>query len=188
MKTLTVVLVLLLLMFAAHSTTAAVLYVDLNSANPTVPYTNLNTAANDIQTAIDAASDGDTVLVSDGVYNAGGRPVYGILTNRIAINKAVTVQSVHGPAMTIIQGYQVPGDIYGSNAVRCVYMTNNASLIGFTITNGSTWSGYYIDERMEDGGGIWCESTNACISNCVITANSAWDAGEASCLARLPTA
>jgi Regulator of Chromosome Condensation (RCC1) repeat protein len=155
-----------------------VFYVDLNSTNPTPPYTNLSTAATDIQSAIDAASDGDKVLVNDGTYQTGGRTVYGLLTNRVVIDKAITVQSLNGPGATIIKGYQVPGDIYGTNAVRCVYLTNYAVLIGFTITNGSTRSGYYIDtEHLEDGGGIWCESTDSYISNCVVTGNSAWDAG-----------
>jgi hypothetical protein len=156
----------------------SVFYVDVNSTNPTPPYATLSTAATDIQSAIDAASDGDQVLVNDGTYQTGGRPVYGILTNRVVINKAVTVQSINGPGSTIIEGYKVPGDIYGTNAVRGVYLTNYASLIGFTITNGSTWSGYYIDmDHLADGGGIWCESTDSYISNCVITGNSAWDAG-----------
>jgi len=51
--------------------------------------------------------------------------------------------------------------------VRCVYLTNGASLSGFTLTNG----------RANSGGGLWCESTNAVASNCVVSSNSSIGGG-----------
>jgi hypothetical protein len=110
--------------------------------------------------------------VTNGLYTTGGRVVYDSLTNRVVINKAVTVQSINGPASTLIQG--VP-----NGAVRCVYLTNNATLIGFTLTNGSTaTSGDFFLSR--SGGGVWCESTSSLVSNCVLIANSALIYGGAS--------
>ncbi len=147
-------------------------YVALNNPTPAPPYTNWITAATNIQDAIDVAVTGSIVLVSNGVYETGGRINPGnILTNRVHINKPVTVRSVNGPEFTIIKGRKNPITTNGAQTARCVYITNGASLVGFTLTNGSTF-GNNIVEPPQSGGGAWCE-TGAVLSNCVITGNSA---------------
>ena len=159
-------------LFFAFNVPAAVLYVNVNNANPAVPYTTWATAATNIQNAIDAAVDGDQILVTNGTYKTSGESVYGSLTNRVVVNKAVTVQSVNGPTKTFIQGNAV----LGNSAVRCVYMTNNALLIGFTLTNGATrTTGDSYKEQ--SGGGIWCESASAIVSNCVVANCAAFNLG-----------
>ncbi|HTR44031.1 MAG TPA: PKD domain-containing protein, partial [Pseudomonadales bacterium] len=150
-----------------HVVTSPVYYVSPTSPNPVAPYTSWATAATNIQDAVDAAIVGGTVLVSNGVYQTGGEAVNGGPTNQVAINKPIKVQSVNGPAVTIIQGNPAP-----SNPVRCVYLANNAMLAGFTLTNGTTWTNGDVTFD-EAGGGIWCESSGANISNCWISGNSA---------------
>ncbi len=177
MKTLTLLLLSAVFIIPAFRTGATTFYVNVSNTVPASPFITWATAATNIQNAIDASSDGDLIFVTNGVYATGGSVVYGSLTNRVVINKAVTVQSVNGPANTFIRG----NSSLGNFAVRCVYLTNNATLLGFTLTNGTTRSsGDNYEER--SGGGIWCESTSSTVSNCVVVNNksSLWGGGTVS--------
>jgi len=153
-------------MVFALTASAATFYVDVNSANPVPPYADLTTAAVSIQDAVDAATNGDLILVNDGVYQDGcrttlewGGPEKVFETNRLAVNKPVTIQSLNGPSAAFIRG----GGIY-----RCVYLMNGAALNGFTLMNGAAGN----------GGGV-CGSTflGGIVSNCVLTANTATSEG-----------
>ena len=157
---------------------ATVHYVDVNNANPATPYTNWSHAATSIQDAVDAAVAGDLILVTNGVYKTGGRQTPGHnLTNRVLVANAITVLSVNGPEATIIQGYQMPLTTNGVAAVRCVYLTNGATLSGFTLSNGATLGNglfYGFFPQDDAGGGVFCAQSNGIVvSNCVLAANSA---------------
>lgn len=140
-------------------------------------------ATNDLQGAIDACSKGDTVWVSNGVYQTGGRigyPAGSVLSNRVVIAKAITVRSLsNDPAQTVIRGNWDPNTTNGPAAVRCVYMSfstgASASLIGFTLTNGATLSLTGMTGDDQRGGGIFAYSSwgTMVISNCMIAGNSA---------------
>jgi hypothetical protein len=145
-------------------------FVNPGNSTPISPYTDWSTSATNIQDAIDAALPGDEILVTNGVYQAGGRvmndgnvPTF-YTTNRVVVTKAVTVQSVNGAAFTFIVGSPALGT---ADAVRCVYLTNGAALIGFTLTNGAT-------QVFGSGGGICCLTTNAMVANCTIAGNAAY--------------
>ncbi len=167
---------LLTIICTAHLALCASYYVAHDGAN-VHPYATPKTAANTIQTAIDAASDGDTVLVSTGIYTIGDRVTPGFASsNRVVITKRITVMSEAGPANTIIVG-DGPN---GPSAVRCVFMTNAARLVGFTLSNGHTHTtgtsplAEYIYNR--SGGGLLM--VDGCyVSNCVFVGNVADHAG-----------
>jgi hypothetical protein len=141
-------------------------YVDLNSVNPTPPFTNWVSAATNIQDAVDAADPGDSILVTNGIYQTGAGISYEQgtnypSTNRVAVTKPLTLQSINGPLATIIKGSYSGTFPSFSNPFRCVYLTNGAVLNGFTLTNGAAGS----------GGGAWCESNNVVITNCILAGN-----------------
>jgi hypothetical protein len=135
---------------------AQVHYVDLNSTNATPPFTSWATAATNIQDAVDAAVAGDEIVVTNGIYAIGGRVSADARTNRVTVDKPLSLRSVNGPQFTTIDG---------DGSVRCVYLTNGASLSGFTLTHG----------RAPFGGGLRCESVNTVVSNCVVSGNSSID-------------
>ena len=98
-----------------------------------------------IQHGIDAASDGDLVLVQAGTY------VENINYN----GKNIVVQGENRET-TIIDGNQ-----NGSVVTFTSGEDLTAVLTGFTITNGNQFN----------GGGIYCNSSSPSITDCIISAN-----------------
>ena len=71
-------------------------------------------AARTIHLAINTASSGDLVLVSNGLYNTGGRTYNSeALTNRVVITNSITVSSVNGAGLTIIEGSRDSSSVSG---------------------------------------------------------------------------
>lgn len=178
-RTVTLLGVLLSTIAWIPTASAATLYVWSESPGPAQPYSTWAAAAHTIQQAVDAATAGDEIVVTNGVYATGGRAVFATMTNRVAVTKPVFVRSVNGALFTIIEGRQVPGGGIGGGAIRCVYLAAGARLSGFTLTNGATSGlGLAIPER--SGGGVLCESNSAVVSHCTITRNLAsWGGGGA---------
>jgi hypothetical protein len=103
-----------------------------------------------IQAAIDVSAPNDTIFVTNGVYG----PIS-------TANKAITIQSVNGMDVTIIDGGKV---------TRCAVLGGSSShtntvLVGFTLRNGYASSSY--------GGGSYYGT----LCNCTLTGNSANSGG-----------
>ncbi len=145
-------------------------YVSLEGGNIS-PDTNWATAAIRIQDAVSVAAPGSVVLVAAGVYDEGGAPTpgYGLL-NRVLLTGGVSVHSVDGPEVTIIEGAS------GATPVRGVYMTAGSSLSGFTVRGGRTLRGVGVFPHEWNGGGVYL-SHGGSVSNCVIELNDAQEGG-----------
>ncbi len=151
--------------------------VDAANSAPVPPYLTWGTAATNIKDSVDSASTNEFVLVTNGIYAAGGKVVFGDLTNRVVLDKPVIVRSLNGAAFTTIQGAWDPAT-NGPLAVRCAWLGDGTLLDGFTLTRGATRSGG-SDDRLQSGGGVWAANSNTIIANCVICTNAAYNGGGA---------
>jgi hypothetical protein len=112
-----------------------------------------------IQSAIDAASAGDTVRVAAGTY----------VENIDFKGKGILVTSSDGAALTVIDGNQA-----GSVSKFVSGEGLDAVLEGFTLTNGSgTEDGYGLFH----GGGIYMEDASPTIQDNIITENAVANRG-----------
>jgi serine protease AprX len=114
-----------------------------------------------IQEAIDAAEDGDTVIIEPGYYTGNGNRDLDFK------GKAITVRSVDPNDPDVVASTIIVCQGSESEPHRGFYFHNNEEadsvLAGFTITQG----------YQSRGGGIYCEHASPTISNCVLVDNSA---------------
>ena len=130
---------------------------------------------------------GALVLVSNGVYQTGARAVYG-MSNRVAVTKPVTVRSVNGPEVT--DHCRLPGagnDQWAGGGAVCV-SDQRGGAGGLYADQWRDANAPAIGHETDRGGGVWCESASAVVSNCVLTGNSAALTAAGPTLARSTTA
>jgi len=154
--------------FAVRAEAGATWYVDDDAPNDPGPGTTTVSDRDEdgtpdhpfdaIQKAIEAASDGDTIIVRDGTYTGGGnRDIH-------FGGKAVHLMSENGPENCIV-------DAEGSHRVFQFASGEGADSIldGFTLTGGlKAWGG--------SGGGVYCDGASPTIINNTITGNTAHNA------------
>lgn len=172
------------------------IYVSRTGSN-THPYDSLLTAATNIQTAIDAASDGESILVADGIYSGYGN------CNIDFRGKKVQLRSIQGPLKTIIDGAgSGPGFVFHSGE------NTNSVLSGFTVQNCGVldqsrepyevvdafsacvclsnsspriYDCRFLNNHAARGGGVYIEDSSPVIDSCVISSNFAGYGGGIYC-------
>ncbi len=132
--------------------TAGLVFLAL-SAGPTLAATiRVPSDQPTIQAGIDAAAEGDIVLVSPGTF----------FENIDFLGKAIILRSLQGADVTIIDGNQA-----GSVVTFSSGETAHAAIDAFTICNGDAVL----------GGGIYCNGASPTIASCMISGNVAAGAG-----------
>jgi parallel beta-helix repeat protein len=112
-----------------------------------------------IQAGIDAAVDGDTVLVTDGIYIGEGNSDIDFL------GKSILVVSEYGPDLTIIDcegSYDDPHRAFSFHSGE----DSTSILQGFTIKGG-----YYNGNWPSDDGIIFCNASSPIIRGNIFTEN-----------------
>jgi hypothetical protein len=174
MRSLTIIFCAVLVMFYLKQTQARIIYVP--SEQPT------------IQAGINASVNGDTVLVSPGIYheciNFNGH-------NTVLGSLFLTTDDT-----TYITNTIIDGDSTGSVVTFNNGESLSARLVGFTLRHGwGTGGGIYCNGSNptisnnviesnscpDFGGGIYCFGSSPTISNNLIERNSAWYAGGICC-------
>ncbi len=119
-----------------------------------------------IQAGIDAAQEGDTVLVAPGTYTGDGNRDISLW------GKTIIVRSTDGPEVTIIDAQGDPDNIH-----RGFYLAHgepvDTVIEGFTITGGYVIgdTGGIGPNGGGGGGGVLIKSGHATFRDCVITGN-----------------
>ena len=157
-----VIAILALLLCAAHAQ-ARTLYVSLTGSHDTnaPAFSTWATAATNIQAAIDAASDGDTVRVGPGTYYASDAQTNAVATLTTGIILQGGKGSLFDADATILDAQLLSG-----RYVVDIINGTGAVISGITVTGGSS-------PETVSGGGIRvvAPATSVLVENCVVRGN-----------------
>ena len=86
-----------------------------------------------ITAGVAAATPGDTILISDGIYKEHG----------VVLTQAITLRSVNGSAVTTVDGEGLVGS-GGIFLVNLANTNNKVTIQGLTVTGGGSSTGYTV--------------------------------------------
>jgi len=110
-----------------------------------------------INTAINEATDGDTILVYPGHYTE----------NVDFLGKSLCLTSLYEQTGNDTIRYRTVIDGNYSGSCIKIIESRNAIVSGFRIINGTGFDGFYMS-----GGGIFAKDSNLCLKKCLIENNS----------------
>jgi predicted outer membrane repeat protein len=168
-----IIMIWLVILLAVAAVYGRDLYVSLDGTN-NYPFTNWPDAATNIEWAVNAGVNGDTVWISNGTY---------VLTNQIIVQSNLTIVGFNGRPV-----------IDGNNSNRCFYISaGNGTLSNLFITGGystTNGGGVYIERNAKilycvfsnnvsitNGGGLYLSYGSVTNDNCVFIANTASNGG-----------
>ena len=165
LKVLTVAVAVFCGLLSAEPAEATTIYVDLANCPGPGDVSQGNPFCK-IQTAINAAVNGDTILVADGVYT-------GTLNKNLDFGgKLITLQSASGNAAACIIDCQGSGRGFYFHTGE----TAGAIVDGFTIRNGNATTSSPGGAK---GAGVYCSGAGPSLTDCIISGNTATNATSA---------
>ena len=111
------------------------------------PFSTWAIAATSIHAALDVATTGTLILVTNGTY---------LIANTVRVTNSITLRGVNGAEVTIIDA---------SNKAQCVSIKHPQAVVdGFTIMRGKT-------DGVGEGAGV--KMTAGLLENCIVRSNTA---------------
>ena len=157
--------------FLAFSTLATDYYVNPNQPNDGGDGLTRETAKKTLAAvALIAVNPDDVIHAAPGDYNDNANNTY-----RVDVKAGVTLMSDYGAEVTFITGADSPTpnrDGCGPGAIRCVHLSANAKLVGFTLRGGRSNDNGSSSTAAYRGGGVHA-ADGTLVSDCVFTNNIA---------------
>ena len=130
---------------------------------PVYPYSSWETAATDIQAAIDATAEGGVCTVDDGTYD---------VCNQLILDRGVTVVSRNGREVTTLNGKKDATLTRRCGAYRAALLNHpDAVLKGFTLKGGGNFYNYVMYASAVYGTLLTVGGKGGLVADCVLSGN-----------------